>query len=107
VERTGAVREREEALDHRGRNFQARLFRLVLHPEEGDVAQALVRIAPADIGVHSGEPHLLQPLPGEPGGPVRRRDRARLVPLIPEQRVKGIALVVDREGVAGAANLVR
>ena len=109
VERPGAARQRAEALGDGLDGPQARFLRLLHHPEERDVAEALVGIAAADVGMHAGEPDLLEAPGVDPARlllSLRRLDRAFLVHLVPRQRVEGIALIVDGEGVAGAANAV-
>ena len=102
VNRSVAAGERHEpVLDHFQR-AQPGLLGLLHHPQQRDVAQALVRIAAADIGVHAGEPHLLKPSFLDP----LLGDQLFLVQLVPEQRVEGVTLVVDREGVARALDVL-
>ena len=75
--------------------------RLADHPGQRHVGQRVVGIAAADIGVHAGEPDLAQP--------VRRHLAASghlpLGDLVPEQRVEGVALVVQRQGLPRLGHL--
>ena len=73
------------------------LHRLLDHPYQGNIRQAVLGIASAHVGVHTAKPQLLDLLrffldavAGLFGGG------------FPEHRVEGLALVVDRHGVIGA-----
>ena len=65
------------------------------HPAERDRREIVVGVAAADVGVHAREPDLLDAL------------GIRRAALIPEHRVEGVALVVNRDRVAGALDLPR
>ena len=64
-------------------------LRLAHHPVERDERHALLRIAAADVRVRAREPHLLDARTSAPS------------PSVPEQRLERVALVVDRERLAG------
>ena len=61
------------------------------------MGERVVRISAADIGMHTGEPDLRDPL--RIGAPGAGSDGFRA--LIPQQRMECGALIVEREGVAG------
>ena len=65
------------------------LGRLGDHPRERQVRQLVLRVAAADVGVHAGEPDLLDP----PRGPVG-------LELLPELRQERRAILVERQRVA-------
>ncbi len=71
------------------------VLNLADHPSQRDERQVVVRVAAADVRVHAGKPDLLDAL-----GVVRAR-------LVPQHRLEGVALVVDRDRVAGAIDLRR
>ena len=60
----------------------------VHHPVETDQGELILGVAATDIGVHASKPDLfnLRPL-------------CRVSALFPERRVKGLALIVDCQGV--------
>ena len=98
VDRPGTAGERDEAILDDLQRAQARFLGFLHHPQQRDVAQALVRIAAADVRVHAGEPDLLQAVLPDLQVP----GHAVLVQFVPEQRQEGIALVVQRQRVPGA-----
>ena len=70
---------------------------LLHHPEQRDVAQALVRIAAAHIRVHAREPDLLQTGRIRPGLPSMQ---LFLMHLVPQQWMKVRTLVIDGQRMA-------
>jgi hypothetical protein len=98
VNRSVAAGQRNEPILDDRQGAEPGALRLLHHPEERHVAEALVRIAAADIGVHAGEPHLFQP----PLLDFVGLDQLRFVHLVPQQRVERVALVVNREGMPSA-----
>ena len=99
VDGPGAAGERDEAILDDLQRAQPRFLGFLHHPQQRDVAQALVRIAAADVRVHAGEPDLLQPalLAFRCLG-----RRCVLVHFVPQQRLERVALVVQRQRVPGA-----
>src|SRR4030095_2666943 len=95
VDRAGAAGERGDAVRDDVQRAQPGLLGFLHYPEERHIAQALVRVAAADVRVHSGEPHLLQAILLD----LLQRDERRFVDLVPQQRVERIAFVVQRERV--------
>ncbi len=74
---------------------------LAHHPVQRHQRLPVLGVAAADVGVHAGEPHLRQPAGRHAAG----RDELRLVRLVEQHRVEGLALLVQRQRVAGALHV--
>jgi hypothetical protein len=68
--------------------------KLVEHPVQRDMGQAIIRISTAHIGVNARKPDLPDATAG-----------IDLQVLVPEPRMEGLALLVEGEGVAGVMHL--
>ena len=80
------------ALHRRGIELQPAFARPLHHPAQGDVREAGIPVAPADIGMHARKPDLLQPLAVGPF----------LLP--PHAGLEGAAALVDGQGLEGVVD---
>lgn len=81
-----------QALHGRGVELQSAFGRPLHHPGQGDVREARVAVAAADIGVHAREPDLLQPLVAD------------IFLLSPHAGLEGPAALVDGQGLKGVVD---